>query len=144
MRHGDIDVSGSVLLSPNRIAEPELLAVPDCRYRRIWIGSKSNDSESGSRIRSINFVRPLSAGRLVSYNCNQTRSIARSASRASHATSQPLMSYDYSEDDPTDTSATPGLEDQSNPLSVSQLTLCLKRLIEGSLPSVWLERRSRI
>ncbi len=39
------------------------------------------------------------------------------------------------EDDPTDT---PGL-DESNPLSVSQLTLCLKRLIEGSLPSVWLE-----
>lgn len=45
------------------------------------------------------------------------------------------MSYDYGEDDPTET---PGL-DESNPLSVSQLTLCLKRLIEGSLPSVWLE-----
>lgn len=45
------------------------------------------------------------------------------------------MSYDYSEDDPTET---PGL-DESNPLSVSQLTMCLKRLIEGSLPSVWLE-----
>ncbi len=38
-----------------------------------------------------------------------------------------LMSYDYTEDDPTDT---PGL-DESNPLSVSQLTLCLKRLIEA-------------
>lgn len=46
------------------------------------------------------------------------------------------MSYDYSEDDPT--ADTPGM-DESNPLSVSQLTLCLKRLIEGSLPSIWLE-----
>lgn len=45
------------------------------------------------------------------------------------------MSYDYSDEDPTET---PGL-DASHPLSVSQLTLCVKRLIEGSLPSVWLE-----
>ena len=43
--------------------------------------------------------------------------------------------YDYSEEDPTDA---PGL-DESHPLTVSQLTLVLKRLIEGSLPSVWLE-----
>ncbi|MCC6510907.1 MAG: exodeoxyribonuclease VII large subunit [Pirellulaceae bacterium] len=45
------------------------------------------------------------------------------------------MPYDYSEDDPT---TGPGL-DEERPLSVSQLTMCIKQLVEGSLPQVWLE-----
>lgn len=44
-------------------------------------------------------------------------------------------SYDYSEDDPTDAL---GL-DETHPLSVSQLTMCIKQLVEGSLPQIWLE-----
>lgn len=46
-----------------------------------------------------------------------------------------VQAYDYSEDDPTTTA---GL-DEDHPLSVTQLTLCIKQLVEGSLPQVWLE-----
>lgn len=43
--------------------------------------------------------------------------------------------YDTSEEDPT---SQLGL-DEEHPLSVTQLTLCIKQLVEGSLPMVWLE-----
>jgi exodeoxyribonuclease VII large subunit len=43
--------------------------------------------------------------------------------------------YDYSQDDPT---SGPGL-DEDHPLSVTQLTMCIKQLVEGSLPQVWME-----
>lgn len=43
--------------------------------------------------------------------------------------------YDYSQDDPT---SGPGL-DEEHPLSVTQLTMCIKQLVEGSLPQVWIE-----
>lgn len=46
-----------------------------------------------------------------------------------------VQAYDYSEDDPT---SQLGLDEEC-PLSVTQLTLCIKQLVEGSLPQVWLE-----
>ncbi len=46
-----------------------------------------------------------------------------------------MEAYDYSEEDPT---TGPGL-DAEHPLSVTQLTMCIKQLVEGSLPQVWLE-----
>ena len=45
-----------------------------------------------------------------------------------------VEAYDYSEEDPT---SSIGL-DEDHPLSVTQLTLCIKQLVEGSLPQVWL------
>ena len=45
-----------------------------------------------------------------------------------------VEAYDYSEEDPT---FSIGL-DEEHPLSVTQLTLCIKQLVEGSLPQVWL------
>ena len=46
-----------------------------------------------------------------------------------------VQAYDDSEDD---TTSSIGL-DENHPLSVTQLTMCIKQLVEGSLPQVWLE-----